>query len=241
MLPVPPARASFIRLLVSSLVFPIAIQISSPLTSASIFCTFVHARTLHFCADTLSPNNLIIININSWLSLSPQSWGKVAAKRTDRGPLSHNPSFTVSTMRNTTNSGTKTGKSRSRMSAFKHGLRAMDELFLVHLKPREREVFEGFRASLHRDYKPKTTREKLLVDQIAVQHFRQFRLYNLEYLAATKSQGDPLCRESILPHLDRFSRYDWRLSREMRALHNRLRSLYAKRQDFSLNFYNPKE
>jgi hypothetical protein len=136
-------------------------------------------------------------------------------------------------------SGPKTqeGKSRSRMNACKHGLRATDDLFLVHLKRHERAVFEEFRESFHTEFEPQTMQEKLLVDQIAIQHFRLFRLYDLEHNAAEKSREDPLARESILPHLDRFSRYDWRLERQLRVLQNRLRVLYARRGDCSLSTF----
>jgi len=75
------------------------------------------------------------------------------------------------------------GKERSRMNAFKHGLRATDDLFLAHLQ----------------------------------------------------------LRESIIPHWDRFSRHDWRSERQLRILHNRLRSLYISRGDMSLNFLAVKE
>jgi hypothetical protein len=127
------------------------------------------------------------------------------------------------------------------MNAFKHGLRATDELFLIHLNRRERAVFAGLQESLHKDYKPQTTQEKLIVDRLAVEHFRLYRLYDLEYLATSRSRDKPLTKESIIPHLDRFSRYDWRLERQLRILHNRLRSLYTKRGDFSLTLYSQKE
>ncbi|MBU1983284.1 hypothetical protein KJ815_02625 [bacterium] len=127
------------------------------------------------------------------------------------------------------------------MNALKHGLRATDELFLAHLAPREREVFENFRESFHNEYRPQTDHEKLLVDRIAIQHFRLFRLYRLEYLAENQSITTPLAPESVIQHLDRFSRYDWRMERQLRILHNRLRSLYSRRGDTSLNFFAAKE
>jgi len=133
------------------------------------------------------------------------------------------------------------GKERSRMNAFKHGLRATDELFLVHLQPRERGSFQNFRESLYGEYKPVTDHERLLVDRIAIQHFRLYRLYRLEYLAGTQSARAPLSRESIIPHLDRFSRYDWRIERQLRILHNRVRSLQISRGDMSLTLLLTKE
>ena len=131
---------------------------------------------------------------------------------------------------------TPEGKAKSRMNAMKHGLRATDELFLACLTRRERDLFESFRASLHGEYSPRTPHEKLLVDRIVIQHFRLFRLYRLEYDDASHS-----ARESIIPHLDRFSRYDCRIERGLRVLHNRLYSLYMQRGDHSLNFFSAKE
>jgi hypothetical protein len=63
----------------------------------------------------------------------------------------------------------------------------------------------------------------------------------LEYLAGTQSARAPLSRESIIPHLDRFSRYDWRIERQLRILHNRLRSLQISRGDMSLTLLVTKE
>jgi hypothetical protein len=136
---------------------------------------------------------------------------------------------------------TEAGKARSRLNAFKHGLRATDELFLSHLNRRERRAFSNFQESLHREYKPCTTQEKLIVDRLAIEHFRLYRLYDLEYIATAHSRNNPLKKESIIPHLDRFSRYDWRLERQVRILHNRLRSLYLARGNFSLTLYSQKE
>jgi hypothetical protein len=139
-------------------------------------------------------------------------------------------------------SKTPHGKAKSRGNALKHGLSATDDLFLIHLKPREREAFDGFRQVLRAEYRPVTDHEKLLVDRIAIQHFRLYRLYQLEYLAANpSSKTASTIRESIIPHLDRFSRYDWRIERQLRVLHNRLQSLYLARGKNSLNFFTTKE
>jgi hypothetical protein len=138
------------------------------------------------------------------------------------------------------------------MNAFKHGLRATDDLFLGYLNPDERERFETLRETYHTQYNPQTEPEKLIVDRIAIQHFRLYRLYGLENIAAhqttdllifgqgSNSRKRPL-NESIIPHLDRFSRYDTRIERQLRVLHNRLRSLYCKRRDYTLNFFGTNE
>ncbi|MDD5088577.1 MAG: hypothetical protein PHI18_07260 [bacterium] len=137
------------------------------------------------------------------------------------------------------------GKARSRMNAFKHGLSATDDLFVAHLRHRERAVFEEFRSSLHREYKPQTDQEKLLVDRIAIQYFRLFRLYHLEdtavreTISSVSSNGSRTIGSvaSIIPHLDRFARYDWRIGRQIRNLHNHLGTLFIQRGERSFKMF----
>jgi hypothetical protein len=116
-----------------------------------------------------------------------------------------------------------------------------DELFLAHLSEPERAIFEDVRESLRVDYRPQTDVEKLIVDRIAIQHFRQYRLYHFEYVAESQSMDRPLAARSIIGHLDRFSRYHSRIERHIRLLHNRLNSLYVKRGDFTLTFWNARD
>jgi hypothetical protein len=125
-------------------------------------------------------------------------------------------------------------KAKSRLNAIKHGLYATDDLFLASLKPHETAIYEKVRTALHEEYKPLTDREKHLVDRMAIHHFRLYRIYDLENLAASLSRSTPLSRYSIIHHLDRFSRYDWRIEKQLRMLHNRLYSMYINRGDFSL-------
>ena len=136
---------------------------------------------------------------------------------------------------------TPEGKARSRMNALKHGLRATDELFIKTLKPNDRNIFREISDSLHEDYNPQTTHEKLLVDRIAIQHFRSYRLYQIEERTTGNQSSDIDISKSIIPHLDRFSRYDYRIQKDIRILHNRLFSLYIRRSDFTLNLFPAKE
>jgi hypothetical protein len=149
-------------------------------------------------------------------------------------------------------STTPDGKAVSRMNAFKHGLRATDDLFLGYLNPDERDRFETLRETYHTQYNPQTEPEKLIVDRIAIQHFRLYRLYGLENIAAHQTtdllifgQGSNNKKrnlsETIVPHLDRFSRYDARIERQLRILHNRLYCLYVNRKNFGLNLYRNNE
>jgi hypothetical protein len=117
----------------------------------------------------------------------------------------------------------------------KHGLRATDDLFLAALNNEERAIYEEIRQSLQTEYHPKTERESHLVDRMAIHHLRLYRIYALESQAAGESRKSLLSRESIVHHLDRFSRYDWRIEKQLRMLHNRLCSLYIDRGDRSLN------
>lgn len=133
------------------------------------------------------------------------------------------------------------GKDASRQNAFKHGLRATDELFLRYLDDNERRVLLDMRSRLRAEYEPVTEQEKLLVDRIAVQHVRLFRLYRLEIIAQNKCLDDPLAPASVLPHLDRISNYDSRVERQLRILHNKLVSLYCQRYNSSLNQLSSKD
>jgi hypothetical protein len=136
---------------------------------------------------------------------------------------------------------TPSGKSKSRMNALKHGLRATDELLLAHLNSRERNILDEVRTSLQKDYNPQTEPEKILVDRIAIQHFRLYRLYKIENLAVLRTTRKSPTAESIIPHLDRFARYDARIDRQLRTLHNRLCSMYHSRRDYSLKSFIGKE
>jgi hypothetical protein len=126
---------------------------------------------------------------------------------------------------------TEEGKARSRMNALKHGLRATDDMFIAHLKPAERTTFSKIRNSLHEHLKPQTEQEQDLVDRIAIQHFRLYRLYDLENIAVARNE------DSLAVELERYARYDWRIERQLTTLFNQLRSLYIMRNDFSLTLF----
>jgi hypothetical protein len=136
---------------------------------------------------------------------------------------------------------TKAGKARSRGNAFKHGLCATNELFLAHLRHRERKVFNRLYQTMVLEYNPQTEQEKLLVDRLAIEHFRLYRLYDLEHAATRQSRSKSISKESIIPYLDRISRYDSRLERQIGILHNRLYALYFKRGNHSLSHYSSRE
>jgi hypothetical protein len=129
----------------------------------------------------------------------------------------------------------------SRHNAVTHGFYATDEMFLAHLQPSERNVFQRMREALHAEYNPQREQEKALVERLAILYFRQLRLYGLEAAAAELSERKPLAPGSLISHLDRFSRYDTRLERQIRALHNRLCTHYYKRRDYSLSAYSSRE
>jgi hypothetical protein len=129
----------------------------------------------------------------------------------------------------------------SRSNAVKHGFYATDELFLARLQPAERDVFERMRDALHQEYNPQREQELALVDRLAILYFRQLRLYGLEAAATDQCAEKLLAPLSVLHHLDRFSRYDWRIERQIRALHNRLYAFYSGRKDYSLRFLSGRE
>ena len=158
-------------------------------------------------------------------------------------PSSHSSSSLIPPPSSLKKRGPKTawGKRRSRVNAIKHGLRASDGLFMASLSRYERKIFSEMRNTLHADYNPITSQEQFLVDRITIQYLRLFRLYRLEHTATKKSLDDPLAKDSVLPHLDRLSRYDWRIERQLRILHNRLHDHCSKRGNFGVTFYSPKD
>jgi hypothetical protein len=133
------------------------------------------------------------------------------------------------------------GKARVRLNALKHGLSATDEVFVASLQPDQRHTYDKIRRAVRRFYEPETAFEKLLVDRIAIQHYRMLRLYRLEVISMDTLPINLGSDRSILPHLDRLSRYDCRIERQLRILHNRLISLYEQRASNRLKMFTYKE
>jgi hypothetical protein len=118
------------------------------------------------------------------------------------------------------------GKSTSRLNSMRHGLDATDEIFMISLNPREQHAFRTIRRSLRTFYNcANSAYERMLIDKMAIQHLRMLRLYKLESETMNTMTG-PKDKSSIIPHLDRFSRYDVRIERQLRILHNRLLSVF---------------
>lgn len=129
------------------------------------------------------------------------------------------------------NGGPKTlaGKTQSRMNAITHGLSACDDIFASTLFGQNKIAFDKLRRSLARYYRPRTEYEKLVVDRLAICHFRILMVSRHESIALQMSDIRFHPHKSIVPHLDRFSRYDMRLERQINVLHNRLVQLQKSR------------
>lgn len=117
---------------------------------------------------------------------------------------------------------TQSGKARSRLNALKHGLRATDDIFISSLNADDKEAYTILLKSQHRDYAPSTELEKQLVNKLSILKFRQYRLYKMENMVSSKTTEELLQDHSILYHLDRFSRYDLRLEKQIKELINQL-------------------
>lgn len=129
---------------------------------------------------------------------------------------------------------TNAGKAQSRLNAVKHGFEATDDIFLQALKPTERKAFQCIRRTLFRHYQPRNNLEKLNVDRIAIHYLRMLRVSQHESLALyflPVNQSEA----SILPQLDRLSRYDVRIERQIQFLHKRLQSMQKKRSNKTRN------
>ncbi|MCC6475963.1 hypothetical protein IT157_02820 [bacterium] len=122
-----------------------------------------------------------------------------------------------------------------RAKALKHGLGATDELLLEHLSPEERQPFDRLRALFYQYYDPKSEIERLIIDKITIQNFRLFRIYRLEYSATQNSTESPLSPESVIHHLDRLSRYDSRIAKQLQSLRDAFQFARRERQYSSPN------
>jgi hypothetical protein len=132
------------------------------------------------------------------------------------------------------------GKAHSRLNNFRHGMDATDGVFLSRLLAPERAAYHKIRCTLMRFYLPNTAYETLLVDRMAIQHLRMLRLYRLES-DAMDIVPNPKDKSSIIPHLDRFSRYDVRIEKQLRILHNRLILLKQTQADHRFKFIPTQE
>jgi hypothetical protein len=124
---------------------------------------------------------------------------------------------------------TLAGKMHSRLNALKHGLSACDTIFLTGLDPAYRAAYIELRQMMRRHYRPASEMERLLVDRISIAQFRLLSLHRLEARAIESTNPRFILEESIIPHLDRFSRFDLRTERQIRILHNRLVHLFKSR------------
>jgi hypothetical protein len=112
-----------------------------------------------------------------------------------------------------------------RTHAIKHGLTATDDVFVESLSAKQHAAYSKIRRALYNFYSPKTALEHLLVDRMAVQHLRMLTLYRVESVAMRFLPINKGSDFSVFPHLDRFSRYDSRLEKQLRILHNRYLSV----------------
>ena len=112
----------------------------------------------------------------------------------------------------------------------KHGMCATDEVFLSALTRHERQVFENLRQTFHEHYHPEREQERLLVDRIVIEQFRLLRLYRIEHQAYRRDANTEQLRHSMVPYIDRFSRYEAHTNRILRVLHNRLLHLYYEQE-----------
>lgn len=104
-------------------------------------------------------------------------------------------------------------------NAQKNGFDALDYIYLSRLEPYERGILDELREALYQQYDPHDLLESLIVDRIAMNHFRLMRMYLIEHHSFEISLKYPTHDQESLPNLDRFSRYDSRLSHQLSSLH----------------------
>ena len=105
------------------------------------------------------------------------------------------------------------------LNALKNGFDALDYIYLSRLHATERGIVDELRDALYEYYDPQDLVETLIVDRIVMNYFRLHRLYLLEHHAFDLSLIHAPSRQDALPNLDRFSRYDSRISHQLTSLH----------------------
>ena len=118
---------------------------------------------------------------------------------------------------------------------------ATDEVFLSALSRHESAVYEKLRDNFRSSYDPQTEEEKLLVDRIAIEHFRLLRFYRIEHQTYRRTRDAAKLRDTIVPYIDRFSRYEAATSRQLHVLHNNLCHLYYQRGDYRSKYIARRE
>ncbi|MBL0061641.1 MAG: hypothetical protein IPP40_09220 [bacterium] len=115
-------------------------------------------------------------------------------------------------------------------NALKHALDATDLLLTRNLKSDEITAFADIRLLYFEQYKPINRVEAMFVEKIAILNFRLFRLYKLEQMASSESHKLPLGANSIMNHLERISRYDSRIYKQLESLHFTLTRVQMSRR-----------
>lgn len=118
----------------------------------------------------------------------------------------------------------------SSANALKHGLEATDPIFLARLSPDDRDILERLRDALFCQHQPQTSVEEIIVDKIAIHLYRQYRFYRLEHQTINAGMNHDSTGLTMLPHLDRLSRYDSRINHHLNSLYQTLRAAQRSRQ-----------
>ena len=115
---------------------------------------------------------------------------------------------------NSTGPKTSEGKAAVRLNSLRHGLRAASLI----LPGENREDFDALRDSLEEDFQPQSQTEKILVEQMAVAHWKLARAEKAEATLYSASELDA----SQIPLLDRIglaqARHERSFSRALRDL-----------------------
>lgn len=111
----------------------------------------------------------------------------------------------------------------------KHGLSATEQLFIVQLQDREKKAFYDMLRKHYAEFEPFTDTEKRCVDRIAIQHFRLYRLYGVEYHSANATIKAPFHPGAMLAHLDRLGRYHNKIENHLKDLYDQIKYLKTHR------------
>jgi hypothetical protein len=93
---------------------------------------------------------------------------------------------------------TAEGKQISSLNAFKHGMNATGFIIPAGQSKENLEEYDSLLAALRHDLQPRGTMQELLVESIAIQHWRLRRVYRAELRGVVETKtGDDLQRAMI--------------------------------------------
>ncbi len=131
----------------------------------------------------------------------------------------------------------RVGKRVNRVRGLKHGLRSTDKVYVSMLDNSERYLFARLRSQLIEEIQPAATLERMLVEHIAVTHFRLLRVFAIDHTITASAlqpsafhKGKPNVDEYDMKRLGKLAEYERQIERTFRLSWEQLRKLKEGRR-----------